>query len=81
MAYSTPTATGNRAYQLNVQSVQPVGDYYVHITCTATTDDMNSDVLASIFQKFVDLVASSPDFIIPSAVRSQEYTEIVTPTA
>jgi hypothetical protein len=64
-----------------VSSTDHIGDYPVTFNITATTDNPDAPELAGIFQKFVDLIASSSDFRILSATRSYSYSETMTPTA
>jgi hypothetical protein len=61
-------------------STAHIGDYPVTFNVTATTDNPDAPELAGIFQQFVDLIASSPDFRILSATRSYSYSEPMTPT-
>ncbi|NUS26134.1 MAG: hypothetical protein HOV92_18185 [Streptomyces sp.] len=78
MAYQAAAATGDRSYHANVRSVALVGDYPVDITCVASTDNINADQVAEVFQAFVDMVANSSAFTIASAVRQQSWSENIT---
>jgi hypothetical protein len=62
-------------------STAHIGDYPVTFNVTATTDNPDAPELEDIFQQFVDLIASSPDFRLLSATRSYSYSETMTPSA
>ncbi|MFF7452090.1 MULTISPECIES: hypothetical protein [unclassified Streptomyces] len=81
MPLGTPSESGTRQYQLALRSVDFVDpDYRLVIQCTADTDNMADEDVATIFQKFVDLVASSEDFVLMSAARTKHFSEAITPT-
>jgi hypothetical protein len=72
-----PTASQWRA---TVNSLDTVGEYPVAFNIVATTDNPDLPGMAPIVQKFVDLLASSPDFRLTGAFRTYSYSERMTPT-
>lgn len=80
MPYGTPEESGLRTYQARAVSVESIGDYRLTIVCNAETDAMTAPEVATLFQKFVDHLSTSPDFTL-TAIRTKEYVEQVTPTA
>lgn len=81
MPLGTPSESGTRQYQLTARSVDFVDeDYHLSILCTAETENMADEDVATIFQKFVDLVAGSEDFVLTSATRTKHFSETITPT-
>ncbi|XUL90990.1 hypothetical protein ACQ86D_33805 [Streptomyces galilaeus] len=48
---------------------------------TATTDNPDAPGVPDIVQKFVDMIAASPNFRLMSASRTYSYADPITPTA
>lgn len=80
MPLGTPEGPTQSHWQVTADSVARVGDYPVTFTVTATTDNPDAAGVPDIVQKFVDLLASSPDFRFASAARTYSYSESMTPT-
>lgn len=80
MPLGTPEGPTQSQWQVTANSVDRVGDYPVAFNVTATTDNPDAAGVPAIVQKFVDLLASSPDFRLASAARTYSYSESMTPT-
>jgi hypothetical protein len=81
MPLGTPEGPTASQWKVTANSVDSAGDYPVAFNVTATTDNPDAPGVPDIVQKFVDMIAASPNFRLMSANRSYSYSEPITPTA
>jgi hypothetical protein len=77
MPLGTPEGPTASQWKVTANSV----DYPVAFNVTATTDNPDAPGVPDIVQKFVAMIAASPNFRLMSAARSYSYSEPITPTA
>jgi hypothetical protein len=81
MPLGTPEGPTASQWKVTANSVDSAGDYPVAFNVTATTDNPDAPGVPDIVQKFVAMIAASPNFRLMSAARSYSYSEPITPTA
>lgn len=81
MPLGTPEGPTASQWKVTANSVDSAGDYPVAFNVTATTDNPDAPGVPDIVQKFVDMIAASPNFRLMSANSSYSYSEPITPTA
>lgn len=81
MPLGTPVGPSQSQWKISADSVERVAEYPVTFSVTVSTDNIDAVGVPDVVQKFVDLIASSPAFVLRSAARTTVYAESMTPTA
>ncbi|MFD3498775.1 hypothetical protein [Streptomyces sp. NPDC058678] len=81
MPLSSPEGPYQARYTVSANSVDKIGEYPVTFDVAVSTDNIDAEGVPEVVQQFVDLIASSPDFVLRSAGRTSTYSESMTPTA
>lgn len=80
MPLGTPEGPTASQWKITANSLDSAGDYPVTFDVTATTDNPDAPGVPDIVQKFVDMIAASPNFRLMSASRTYSYADPITPT-
>jgi hypothetical protein len=80
MALDTPQGPTSSQWTISVNSVLVVGEYPVPFEIKAMPDNPDADGVLETVQKMVDLISSSPDFVVTYAQRTYGYTQRILPT-
>lgn len=81
MALGEAQGPSQTKWTISADSVDRVAEYPVTFTVTVSTDNLDDPAVTTVVQKFVDLLASSPQFVLRTAARTSLYAEPMTPTA
>lgn len=81
MPLGEPVGPSQTQWTISADSIDKVTGYPVTFTATVFTDNLDDPAVTPVVQKFVDLVDSSPEFVLRSAARTSSYAESMTPTA
>lgn len=81
MPLGTPQGPSQAQWKIIADSVERVAEYPVTFTTVVSTDNIDAEGVPAVVQQYVDLIASSPNFVLRSAARTSTYAESMTPTA
>ncbi len=81
MPLGNPQGPSQAKWTITADSVNRVAEYPLTFTTVVSTDNIDAPGVPAIVQAFVDLIASSPTFVLRSAGRTSTYSESMTPTA
>ncbi|KMS68407.1 hypothetical protein ACZ91_66900 [Streptomyces regensis] len=80
MPLSPPEDLGHSAWAVQIRHTSIVAGYPVHFQAVLDTEIPDHPDVIAIVQKFVDVLDSSPEFVVWRAVRTYPRTQLMTPT-